>query len=137
MTTTVGGTDWELNTAWQLVAAARAAGDAEQERLGMQRFAEGLRNVSVVAASQALIAILNARTEAEKKRDAALRRDINALTKAVKASTKVSQDTVNELHDVQRRVGHLEAQLGESKIDRADLRVHLQAIEQHLGMAPS
>lgn len=52
--TTEGGTEWELETAWQQASAARVAGDIAAEALAMRRFSEGLRNSSMGVVGQVL-----------------------------------------------------------------------------------
>jgi len=53
-----GGTQWELETAWQMVEAARAADDLAAENVAMRRYSEGLRNLVTGALADQLIPML-------------------------------------------------------------------------------
>lgn len=53
-----GGVEWELQKAFELIAAARLAGDFVAESLGWTRFSEGLRNGAAAASAAQLIPLL-------------------------------------------------------------------------------
>jgi hypothetical protein len=67
-----GGTAWELQSAWDLIVAARQANDDDALELGWRRYSEGLRNSAIGAAGSVLAPLAAQIQQASTKIDAAV-----------------------------------------------------------------
>ena len=93
---TTGGTEWELQSAWDMIKLARQNGDIEAEQLGWLRYSEGLRNLAVSALSAQLIPMLEElrAIRTERQTDAKImKHQLELLVKA----TELMQDRIHAL----------------------------------------
>lgn len=96
----MGGVQWELQSAWDMIKLARQNDDLAAEELGWLRYSEGLRNLAVSALSSQLIPMLEEVRAIRSERQTDARIIKHQLDLLVKAS-ELLQARITELesHD--------------------------------------
>ncbi len=122
-----GGTQWELQSAWDMIKLARQNDDIAAEELGWLRYSEGLRNVAVSALSAQLIPMLEElkATRVERATDAkVIRHNLDLLVRAA----ELMQDRVAALEDTR---GTRSRMLLDIEHDLSIIKNRIGAIEDH------
>lgn len=112
MSDTRGGTRWELQTAWDMIIAARDAGDDAALELGWRRYSEGLKNSAIGAAGGVLIPLDNKITELVTLFHNARTADLDWRTEERTRRDAQSDRIYTELNGLSTAIGELARGLG-------------------------